>query len=75
MPEKQQNLSDSLGITISLTREQWAIHSLLLRSAIPDLEQPLWGCADDILKMFEASLNSSHIHQKIQTDIEDHETK
>ena len=74
MPRRQQNTDDAIAISISLTREQWAIHGLLLRSGIPTLSQPLWRCGDEIADMFEASLQAASIHTQIQQDITGKET-
>ena len=65
MNKKQTNTNDSLRISISLTREQWAIHSLLLKQSIPMLEQPLWRTAEQIEKKFEASLIKSQLDKEI----------
>ena len=65
MNKKQTNTNDSLRISISLTREQWTIHSLLLKQSIPMLEQPLWRTAEQIEKKFEASLIKSQLDQEI----------
>ena len=71
MNKKQTNTNDSLRISISLTREQWTIHSLLLKQSIPMLEQPLWRTAEQIEKLFEASL----IQANLKKEIVEHETK
>ena len=65
MNKKQTNTDDSLRISISLTREQWTIHSLLLMQSIPMLEQPLWRTAKQIEKKFEASLIKSQLDKEI----------
>ena len=65
MNKKQTNTNDSLRISISLTREQWAIHSLLLKQSIPMLEQPLWRTAEQIEKKYEASLIKSQLDKEI----------
>lgn len=65
MNKKQTNTNDSLRISISLTREQWTIHSLLLKQSIPMLEQPLWRTAEQIDKMFDASLMAAHLEKEI----------
>ena len=65
MNKKQTNTNDSLRISISLTREQWTIHSLLLKQSIPMLEQPLWRTAEQIEKIFEASLIKSQLDKEI----------
>jgi len=65
MNKKQTNTNDSLRISISLTREQWTIHSLLLKQSIPMLEQPLWRTAEQIEKKFEASLIKSQLDKEI----------
>ena len=65
MNKKQTNTNDSLRISISLTREQWPIHSLLLKQSIPMLEQPLWRTAEQIEKKFEASLIKSQLDKEI----------
>ena len=65
MNKKQTNTNDSLRISISLTREQWTIHSLLLKQSIPMLEQPLWRTAEQIEKLFEASLIKSQLDKEI----------
>ncbi len=65
MTQKETKTNDSLKISISLTREQWAIHSLLLKQSIPMLEQPLWRTAEQIEKKFEASLIKSQLDKEI----------
>ena len=65
MTEKESKTNDSLRISISLTREQWTIHSLLLKQSIPMLEQPLWRTAEQIEKKFEASLIKSQLDKEI----------
>ena len=65
MNKKQTNTNDSLRISISLTREQWTIHSLLLKQSIPMLEQPLWRTAEQIEKLFEASLIQANLKKEI----------
>ena len=65
MNKKQTNTNDSLRISISLTREQWTIHSLLLKQSIPMLEQPLWRTAEQIEKKFVASLIKSQLDKEI----------
>ena len=65
MTQKETKTNDSLRISISLTREQWAIHSLLLKQSIPMLEQPLWRTAEQIEKKFEASLIKSQLDKEI----------
>jgi hypothetical protein len=65
MNKKQTNTNDSLRISISLTREQWTIHSLLLKQSIPMLEQPLWRTAEQIEKMFDASLVKAQLDKEI----------
>ena len=71
MAQKETKTNDSLRISISLTREQWTIHSLLLKQSIPMLEQPLWRTAEQIDKMFEASLMAANLEKEIV----EHETK
>ena len=71
MAQKETKTNDSLRISISLTREQWTIHSLLLKQSIPMLEQPLWRTAEQIDKMFEASLMAANLDKEIV----EHETK
>ena len=65
MNKKQTNTNDSLRISISLTREQWTIHSLLLKQSIPMLEQPLWRTAERIEKLFDASLMAANLEKEI----------
>ena len=65
MTQKETKTNDSLRISISLTREQWTIHSLLLKQSIPMLEQPLWRTAEQIEKKFEASLIKSQLDKEI----------
>ena len=65
MNKKQINTNDSLRISISLTREQWTIHSLLLKQSIPILESPLWRTAEQIEKKFEASLVKAQLDKEI----------
>ena len=65
MTQKETKTNDALKISISLTREQWAIHSLLLKQSIPMLEQPLWRTAEQIEKKFEASLIKSQLDKEI----------
>ena len=65
MAQKETKTDDSLRISISLTREQWTIHSLLLKQSIPMLEQPLWRTAEQIEKKFEASLIKSQLDKEI----------
>ena len=65
MTQKETKTNDSLRISISFTREQWTIHSLLLKQSIPMLEQPLWRTAEQIEKKFEASLIKSQLDKEI----------
>ena len=65
MTQKETKTNDSLRISISLTREQWTIHSLLLKQSIPMLEPPLWRTAEQIEKRFEASLVEAQLDKEI----------
>tara|TARA_R100000353_G_scaffold42068_1_gene33425 strand:- start:38 stop:289 length:252 start_codon:yes stop_codon:yes gene_type:complete len=65
MAQKETKTNDFLNISISLTREQWTIHSLLLKQSIPILESPLWRTAEQIEKKFEASIIKAQLDKEI----------
>lgn len=50
---------EMITATITLSRDQWAIVCLLIRSAMPQLPMQIWKTSDYIADTVEAAINEA----------------